>query len=171
MAHLTEGKRLLSHKAAESPGTDVTVEQDLRSADSTTSDNDGLGHDEVVGIGLEITDKNSDDLRRICGITDNFRDAGFGGEGEPGAVNSVTEDSIRTTPSDIEGIIRATANGKREWLNIAGRPVSESIQDSIVANRIVVLIGSDVQDPARLREQCVEFRRSDGVFLAFVGVG
>jgi hypothetical protein len=85
-------------------------------------------------------------------------------------VDSVTEDSIGTTPSDIEGIVRATANGKRKWLNIAGRPVFESIQDGIVANRFVVLIGSDVQDPARLREESVEFRRSDGVFPAFVGV-
>jgi hypothetical protein len=54
VTHLAERKRLLSHKAAESPGTDATVVQDLRSADSTTSDNDGPRHDEVIDIGLEI---------------------------------------------------------------------------------------------------------------------
>ena len=42
MTHPAEGKRLSSHKATESPGKDATVEQDLRSADSTASDNDGL---------------------------------------------------------------------------------------------------------------------------------
>ena len=56
MTHLAESKRLSSHKATESPGKDGTVEQDLQSADSTASDNDGPRHNEVISIGLEIAD-------------------------------------------------------------------------------------------------------------------
>lgn len=103
-------------------------------------------------------------------MTDNLRDTSFSVEGETGAVNSITKDGIGTTPGDIKRVICATADSKRQRLNIAGRPGPESIQDSIMANRIVVLISSDVQDPARMCEQAVEFRRSDRVFLAFFGV-
>lgn len=170
VANLAEGERLFSQITAKGFRSDPTVVQDLGSPNSAASDNDGLRPDEDIPIALEVADQNAGDRRWIIKKREYPRDTGFGREGESIALDSVTEDGIGSAPSDIIGVVRATANGKRQGLNAVSQFRLESIQDNVVADRVVILIGSNVQDRLRAVEQCVEFLRVNGVVLAFLRV-